>query len=164
MLFRKSTQDDIDEICRMVTHAAKVMDGIGIHQWDEIYPTRENFASDVREDALFIGTEGNEIAVVFALSKHQEPEYLSAEWEYRGEAFCVIHRLCVNPVFQNRGVAKETLRYIEEHLKSKGVSAIRLDVFTENPYALKLYNNNGYHTTGSANWRKRKFLLMEKLL
>ena len=76
----------------------------------------------------------------------------------------MLHRLCVNPKFQNQGVAKKTLIYIEEQLRNAGTKAIRLDVFTQNPYALKLYEKAGYHKTGTADWRKGRFLLMEKNL
>ena len=124
MNFRKATQDDIDEICQLVKNAIDVMEQNDIHQWDEIYPTKEDF----------------------------------------GENFCVIHRLCVNPKFQKQGIAKKTLIYIEEKLQKECVKSIRLDVFTENPYALRLYEKAGYHKTGTADWRKGKFLLMEKLL
>ena len=43
-------------------------------------------------------------------------------------------------------------------------SSIRLDVFTKNPRAVKLYENAGYSYAGDAYFRKGKFLLMEKLI
>ena len=45
-----------------------------------------------------------------------------------------------------------------------GYQSIRLDVFSENPFAQKLYRKNGYVTRGSAEWRKGRFDLMEKIL
>lgn len=42
--------------------------------------------------------------------------------------------------------------------------SIRLDVFTKNPYAQKLYRKNGYQVRGFADWRKGRFDLMEKKL
>ena len=38
------------------------------------------------------------------------------------------------------------------------------DVFTENPYAQKLYRKSGYQVRGYADWRKGRFDLMEKKL
>lgn len=46
-----------------------------------------------------------------------------------------MHRLCVNPVFQNRGIAKSALLHIENELKAISIHA---------------------------DWRKGKFYLMEK--
>lgn len=44
------------------------------------------------------------------------------------------------------------------------INAIRLDVFSQNPFALKLYEKCGYAKTGTVNWRKGIFYLMEKYL
>ena len=57
-----------------------------------------------------------------------------------------------------------TMDFIEKVLMEKGIEAIRLDVFSKNPYALKLYEQCGFRKTGEANWRKGKFYLMEKYL
>ena len=113
---------------------------------------------------LFVGIINKEIAVVYVLNKNQDDAYFSASWEYTGENFCIIHRLCVNPKFQNQGVAKNTLRHIEDELVKNGVEEIRLDVFSKNPFALRLYENAGYKKTGTADWRMGRFFLMEKVL
>lgn len=164
MEFRKATADDIEEICRLVQHAITVMDENSIPQWDDVYPTREDFLNDIHSGTLYAGTLDGTISVIFALNKCQDEAYFSADWSYRGERFCVLHRLCVNPQFQNQGVAKKALIYIEEKLLREGIESIRLDVFTKNPFALRLYEKAGYHQTGTADWRKGKFILMEKLL
>ena len=164
MEFKKAKSENIDEICGIIKNAVAVMEKQGIHQWDEIYPTRDDFINDLNAGELFIGTQNGKTAVVFVINKCQDEAYFSADWTYRGENFAVIHRLCVNPDFQNQGVAKKTLVYIEEKLKSEKVESIRLDVFSENPYALRLYEKAGWHKTGTADWRKGRFLLMEKAL
>ena len=164
MDFQKATESDIEEIYSLVKNAIAVMDQNGIPQWDEIYPTKEDFLNDICAQNLYKGIIDGQIAVIYALNKCQDEAYFSADWTYRGEDFCVIHRLCVNPEFQNRGVAKNTLAHIEQQLRDAGIKAIRLDVFTLNPYALRLYEKAGYHQTGTAEWRKGKFLLMEKEL
>ena len=52
--------------------------------------------------------------------------------------------------------------HIEKQLKEIDIHVIRLDVFSNNPLALRLYNSLGYSKVGHADWRKRKFFLMEK--
>jgi ribosomal protein S18 acetylase RimI-like enzyme len=164
MEFRKATENDIEEICLMVKKAITVMNQNGIPQWDEIYPTKEEFLDDICGSHLYKGIIDNQIAVIYVLNKWQDEAYSFANWSYTGDDFCVLHRLCVNTNFQNQGVAKKTLAHLEKQLRNTGTKAIRLDVFTENPYALKLYEKAGYHKTGTADWRKGKFLLMEKIL
>ena len=104
------------------------------------------------------------IAVCFVLSKEYDEEYKNGKWQWPNARFCVIHRLCVSPNFQNRGIAAETLKYIENLCKSQGYDSIRLDCFTENPYSRKLYDKAGYSVVGYADWRKGRFELREKKL
>ena len=164
MEFRKASENDIEEICRLIKGAIDVMEKNGIPQWDEVYPAREDFLNDIKAESLYVGIIDGKIVVIFALNKCQDEAYFSADWTYDGDSFCIIHRLCVNPKFQNQGIAGQTLRYIEEKLIRDGVKAIRLDVFTQNPFALRLYEKDGFCKTGSADWRMGKFILMEKLL
>ena len=53
---------------------------------------------------------------------------------------------------------------IQHALNEMGYQSVRLDTFTENPFAQRLYLHNGYESRGYANWRKGKFDLMEKKL
>ena len=61
-------------------------------------------------------------------------------------------------------VRKDFEEDIENQIKEMGYQSVRLDTFTENPFAQRLYLHNGYESRGYANWRKGKFDLMEKKL
>ena len=91
MDFKKATESDIEEICSLVKNAIAVMDHDGIPQWDEIYPTKEDFLNDIRAQSLYKGIIDGQIAVIYALNKFQDEAYFSADWTYRGEDFCIIH-------------------------------------------------------------------------
>lgn len=160
--YRAAVMDDLEDIFRLVECAVKQMEQEKIFQWDSIYPTKEDFRNDIKNKSLYIGVIHDKIVVVYALNEQCDEQYKNGQWQYAGEKYKIIHRLCVSPDYQNKGVARITLIHIEKELKSLGVKAIRLDVFCENPYALKLYTNNGYQRTGVACWRKGKFFLLEK--
>lgn len=160
--YRIAGIDDLDNICSMVKAAVDTMTEQNIFQWDDLYPAREDFENDIHKRQLYIGLAEETIAVIYVLNQECDEEYRNGDWKYTDTPFYVIHRLCVNPVFQNKGIAKNTLLHIEEQLKSMGAGAVRLDVFSENPFALKLYDGLGYIRTGSAHWRKGEFYLMEK--
>lgn len=162
MEYRLGKMEDIDEICDMISLAIKTMENQGIHQWDDLYPTRDDFLLDIRDKTLYVATELDKIVAIYVISREYDPEYLNGTWNYPGETACIIHRLCVSPNVQNRGVGKEILAHIEKQLAGMGFTSIRLDVFSQNPYALKLYENNGYEKRGHADWRKGRFWLMEK--
>ena len=160
--YRKATITDLEEIYSLVALAIDTMVQNDILQWDEIYPTKEDFRNDISHNHLYVGLVDGRIVVVYALNQECEEEYQNGSWKYSNEPFYVLHRLCVNPDFQNRGVAKQTLLHIETELLKNDIHAIRLDAFCNNPYALRLYDSLHYSRVGHANWRKGRFYLMEK--
>lgn len=44
------------------------MEQDGIFQWDEFYPDKQTIAEDIVKNQMFIGLEGDEIAVCFGLN------------------------------------------------------------------------------------------------
>ena len=162
--YYKAKSQEIDEIFNIYSKSIIKMEKDGIHQWDNIYPDKEIIAEDIAQECMYIGKIGSIIVVCFTLSEEYDEEYKNRTWKYPESKFCIIHRLCVSPDFQNKGIAGETLNYIEILSKSQGYEAIRLDCFTENPYSKKLYDKAGYNVVGYADWRKGRFELREKKL
>lgn len=56
------------------------------------------------------------------------------------------------------------MRFIESTFLGNGIQAVRLDAFSLNPYALRLYERLGYRKTGEVTFRKGVFYLYEKEL
>ena len=164
MNYSKANINDLEEIYSLYQNAIITMEKDNIHQWDEIYPNKDILKEDITKNQMYIGKTDNKIAVCFVLSEECDEEYKNGCWKYPDSRFNVIHRLCVNPLFQNQGIAAKTLEYIENLSKSEGYDSIRLDCFTQNPYSRKLYDKAGYSITGYADWRKGRFELREKKL
>ena len=162
--YRLANRTDLEENEQLVQNAIIKMEKNDIHQWDELYPTSEDFENDIKNADLYVGIVEEKIAVVFALNQECDEDYRNGKWAYPEKPYYVLHRICVNPVFQNRGVAARTMQFIEEMLKDRGAQAIRLDVFSKNPYSQKLYAKAGYIQTGVVEWRKGEFYLMEKYI
>lgn len=164
LCFRRGTMADLDGVFRLFTAAIAEMNRNNIPQWDELYPDRAILSEDIEKNQLFVGMAEGEIASVYVLNSECDEEYKNGDWRYPNASFCVIHRLCVNPKFQNRGIGNLTMRHIEAQIKQEGFESVRLDAFTRNPYALKMYDKLGYVIVGTADWRKGRFFLMEKKL
>ena len=160
--YRKASVNDLEEIYALVSHAIDEMIEHDILQWDEIYPTKEDFRVDINKNQLYVGLTDGQIAVVYALNQECDKEYENGCWKYPDQPYYVVHRLCVHPDFQHRGIAKQTLLHIEAELLKRDVHAIRLDAFNNNPFSLKLYDSLQYSRVGYADWRKGRFYLMEK--
>lgn len=160
--FRQAKKEDIDEIFSVYRNAVKEMERNNIFQWDEIYPNREILYNDIIKEQMYMGIINDDIASVYVINRECDKEYADGKWQYPNSNYCIIHRLCVNPKFQNQKVGTNTMQYIESQVKGFGFDSIRLDCFTLNPYACKMYQKLGYATVGYANWRKGRFYLMEK--
>ena len=164
MKIKKVGSAQVPEVFRFVRAAIEKMIEQEIFQWDEIYPTQEDFLNDAQNNHLYIVEIDEKPAACFVLNKDCDEEYKNGAWTYTGEDYIVIHRLCVNPEFQNQGVGGKTCLGIEKMVKEQGIKAIRLDCFTQNPYSQKMYGKLGYKSVGFADWRKGRFILMEKVL
>ncbi len=162
--YRMGQLEDLEEISSMVKSAIKVMIEQDIYQWDEFYPDEEILKKDIEKKQLYAGVINNRIAVIFVLNQHSFEDYKNGKWKHKDEPYYVIHRLCVNPALQNKGVAKWAMHYIEQELLTAGIQAIRLDVFAQNPYAIRLYDKQGFSRVGYMDGRKGRFYLMEKYL
>ena len=164
MNIRKANTEDAARIFSFVKEAVNKMDGQGIKQWDEFYPTQDDFENDASKNQLYIAEINGKPAACFTLNKDCDEEYKNGSWVHTGDNYIVIHRLCVNPEFQNQGLGRKVCIEIENLVKPQGIKSIKLDCFAQNPYSQKLYHKLGYKDVGFADWRKGRFILMEKVL
>ena len=162
--FMLAQKEDLDNVLAMVTDAINEMNRNGIDQWDNIYPDRNILENDIIKKQLYIGVSGKNIVSAYVLNQECDEQYANGAWKYPDSTYYVIHRLCVNPMFQNKKIGTLTMMHIEDEVRKIGIDTIRLDAFTLNPYAIKLYEKLGYSKVGLAHWRKGKFYLMEKKL
>ena len=164
MQYKLATMKDLDEVCSLIKKAIEHMEQQGIYQWDELYPAREDFQEDIDNNSLYLAIEDGRIIAIYVINRDCGDEYYNFQWDNPDESAYIIHRFCVSPEYQNRGIGSRVLAHIEDQIRSMGYSSVRLDVFSQNPYALKLYEKNGYKKRGHFDWRKGRFFLMEKTL
>ncbi len=162
MTYRLGTIQDLDGICSLIKDAITEMEAHGIYQWDELYPLRSDFEEDILNNTLYVVYEEDMLVAFYVISEECDEQYNNAQWKY--EDAYILHRFCVSPKVQNRGIGKAVLLHVEKQIKDMGYQSIRLDAYTKNPFAQRLYLHNGYETRGYADWRKGRFSLMEKKL
>ena len=155
---------EIDPIMSLIKDTIQKMEREGIHQWDEIYPTKEIFSADIAAGSLFAARLGNGIAGIMVLNVEQSQEYNSLSWgDDRGKPL-IVHRLCVNPVFQGQRIATKLMQFAENYARENKYSSIRLDAFINNKISVGLYDSLGYQRTGIVQFRKGEFYCYEKVL
>jgi hypothetical protein len=75
---RPAHQKDIAGILRLLRSCIDDMRRQGIDQWDDVYPTRNRFESDLSSDSLYLaGSEGENIGAM-TVNQHQDAEYAGA--------------------------------------------------------------------------------------
>jgi len=161
---RKAIESDLSAVVAILKKAIRNMIDNGIYQWDEIYPTEKDIESDIEDDSLYLCIDDDKIVAFFALNRYQDPEYSEGHWQYEEVPYSVVHRLCVDPDFQGKGIGAQAMFVIENIIKNDGKEAVRLDAFSKNPAALRLYEKLGYSKVGEIRFRKGLFFLFEKKL
>lgn len=161
--FRIAVEKDFPAVADIFSEATAQMRRHGIMQWDEVYPTAADLSADIIKKEMYILTDRGAAVSAIVVNEEQLGEYETGNWRFGGKV-AALHRLCVHPSFQNKGYGKETVLLAERMMKDEGYSAVRLDAFSLNPYALRLYEGLGYIRAGETVFRTGKFILFEKSL
>lgn len=137
----------------------------GVDQWDDIYPDLHAVEKDVADGTLYVALEQARCIGAVCLSEEQDEVYGTVDWS-GSEPALVVHRLCVSPSEQGRGVASLLMDFAEAEGARRGYASIRLDAYTGNPRAVGLYARRGYATAGQVYFPRRTqpFECMEKPL
>ncbi|MCE5343447.1 MAG: GNAT family N-acetyltransferase [Eubacteriales bacterium] len=161
---RSAKLEDMPAVYAIFRDAIERMNQSGIPQWDEIYPTPAILDADLASGKLYVAeSDAGMVAAAVALNEECHPDYQTAAWQGE-EPYLIVHRLCVSPAAQCMGVGRAMMLAVEDWARANGYADIRLDAFSQNPYALRMYTRLGYEKRGEAVWRKGLFFLMEKSL
>ncbi len=135
----------------------------GIYQWDDLYPNLCAVAKDASEQTLYVALLENCLAGAVCLSEEQDEAYSRVPW-LGHEPVLVVHRLCVAPHLQGRGFASIIMDFAEKYTEKRRYASIRLDAYTGNEKAVRLYNRRGYTTAGRVFFPRRElpFYCMER--
>lgn len=163
--FRLAEIEDLPEVCAMVDRVKQSFREDGSEQWDEHYPTTAILEGDIRRGEMSLGLEEGKLAAVYTLNDSFAPEYKGGRWAEPEEPYCVLHRLCVDPSLQGRGVGRAAMDEVEAQAARMGARYVRLDYLSINEKAKRLYEKRGYAPVGAISlWGKGEFILMEKKL
>lgn len=160
--FRQAEPEDIKEVTTLYKNAIQHMIDGEIYQWDEIYPNEEVLAGDIKKKEMYLLTGDEKLLACIVINEDQDEAYAPAPWKYTAGRIAVIHRLCVNYEYQGIGNGRRTMQLAEGIIKASGYSAVRLDAFSDNPFARRLYEKLGYTYVGIVRFRKGLFYLLEK--
>ena len=164
MKIRPAKIEDIDPLMEITRRCIKNLDSNRIYQWDEIYPSRTDYNEDIAEHSLYVIIVDlkDSISGCICINEIVYPGYEDAEWS--GSDFLVIHKMIIDPMFENRGYGRFAMDYAEQTACSMRKDSIRLDCFQKNRRANMFYQGLGYVRRGETLFRKGMFNLYEKII
>ena len=104
MTFRLGDKGDLPELCSLLERAKETLKRQHIFQWDDMYPDKAALTRDIGRGELSVGVEQGCIRVFYVLNRECNQEYENGDWKHQDVFFYIIHRLCVDPDFQGRGL------------------------------------------------------------
>ncbi|MDP4145483.1 MAG: GNAT family N-acetyltransferase [Bacillota bacterium] len=158
----KIKENNINDIITIIRNAIVNMEAKGIYQWDDIYPNEEVLINDLNNGTLYGYIDEGAIKGIMVLNEYQEKEYETLDWSFNYGKHLIVHRLCINPSYQGKGIAKKLMNFAEQYAQESGYESIRLDAFTNNEAACNLYTGLGFREVGTVDFRKGKFYCFEK--
>ena len=165
MRLRIGELKDLDLIYSIKCEALKHYKDLGI-SWNENYPTRDTFKSDIEKRELFVLEKNkNEILGIVVINRTEEKAYDDLPWTFNDD-YVVLHRVLVNPAFSGKGYGKYLIQKVLEYAKEDGIKAIRLDTNTKNILGQKLYKSQGFNIVGEISLKDKEgsFYCLEKIL
>ncbi|MGB8955274.1 MAG: GNAT family N-acetyltransferase [Tumebacillaceae bacterium] len=167
MELKRAELQEIDTIMDLYKRTIQTMLASGIDQWDERYPSRDLMDIDLndREVYWFLDDERRPVGIV-VLNEYQEEEWDRNAWAIPDDRPLCVHRLVIDPQAQGQGYAVRLMEAIEQHARDNGYKSIRLDAYTGNPIACRLYSRCGYAQRGEVTLQLRPlpYAMFEKVL
>ena len=136
--------NDIKDIMKMIHNCANDLISKNILQWNEKYPNRDIFLSDIEKKNLFILKNNSGIIGCIALSHEKDIEYTDVKWLTKDDKNLYLHRLAVDPKFQKKGIGKLLMDFAEDYARNNKFISVRLDTFSKNERNNRFYKSRKY--------------------
>ena len=143
MEIRKALMHESEEIAKLYNSLVGTKDCL----WTETYPSLNHVIADIEADCLYvIKVDEKIIAAAYAGVDHN---LLGLEcWNKEIKNPKVLARIGVLPEYQNRGVGRKILEYIESDIVKIGYDAIYFIVGNANNKAINFYDSMNYNCCG----------------
>ena len=136
--------NDLNDIMKMINNCANDLISKNIFQWNEKYPSRNIFLSDIEKKNLFILKNNSGIIGCIALSHEKDIEYTDVKWLTKDYKNLYLHRLAVDPKFQKKGIGKLLMDFAEDFARDNKFKSVRLDTFSKNERNNRFYRSRKY--------------------
>lgn len=150
MQFRKTVEEDIISIMKIINAAQAYFKEQEIDQWQNGYPNYNSIENDINNGYSYVLDENDKIIGTVAVSFDGEETYeniYNGAW-ITNEEYAVVHRIAVDSNYKGQGIASIIIKNIEDLCINKGVHSIKIDTHKENLSMQKLLQKNGFKYCG----------------
>jgi len=154
-MIRAAKISEIPNILHITKACALNMSLNGIQQWNEHYPSKIVFETDIHRKELYVLEENSKIVGTIVISTHMDKEYEDIKWLTPSKNNLYIHRLAVHPDAQGKGYAQKLMIFAENYASKNKFASIRLDTFSQNKRNQKFYETRGYVQLGAIYFPKQ---------
>ena len=158
--------EEIHEILSVTKACAEYMISNKIFQWNEEYPSKEAFETDITRNELYVLILDEKIVGTLVITPIIDEEYIPIKWLTPSKNNLYVHRLSIHPNYQGKGLAQQLMDFAENFAIENDYSSIRLDTFSKNPRNQKFYELRDYIKTGTVffpNQSEAPFYCYEKV-
>lgn len=148
---RLGTMKDLPRIMAIKEDAVAFMIAHNNDQWNDHYPTEEAFIDFIEQGYMHVLEEEKRLVGMIALVDHEDEEYKAMPWSASGRDL-VIHRLAIAKEAYGQGYAKYLLSYAIALAKERKVAIIKLDTYSKNHLAQKLFLDMGFTYVGDVHF------------
>ena len=143
-MIRLAQTSYLDRILQITRLCASEMESRKVSQWNEHYPDRQSFISDINSGELYVYCINDMVVGCISICSLMDEVYRKVSWKTNGKNSVYIHRLAVEPGHQKQGIGGKLMDFAEKKSKSDGIDSIRLDTFSQNIVNQNFYEARGY--------------------
>ncbi|WP_315081213.1 GNAT family N-acetyltransferase [uncultured Clostridium sp.] len=167
MDFKRSTEEDISNIMKVINEAQIYFKEQKINQWQNNYPNIDTIKEDIKNEYSYVFLKDKQIVATVALSFDGEKTYdiiYDGKW-ISNYKYAVIHRMAVNKMYKGSGIASEIIKNTEKICLEKDVHSIKIDTHVENKAMQNLLKKNNFQYCGIIYLEdKSKRIAFEKII
>ena len=153
MYIRDAKTEDAARIMEIIDRAKESLRALGIDQWQNGYPNMDSTLRDIESGVgrVLIDDDNNIIATA-AVYVGNEPTYnkiCGGSWLSETDTYGIIHRIAVDTMSKNKGIASMIMSYCADLAREAGLSSLRCDTHFGNVIMQHTLEKNGYKRCGT---------------
>jgi len=150
-IFRKTDKEDLNAIMKIIDAAKMYLKTQKIPQWQDGYPNRESFLSDMEKGNSYILEENGKVVATIAVCFDGDAAYdtiYDGSWLTNGQPYVAIHRVAVDASKKGKGLAGIMIEEVVKMCKERGIASIKNDTHRLNHSMQGMLIKNGFVRCG----------------